>query len=188
MPKEEAPATKFTIQQEDCTPNMYNEFLDCNSYLYQIQERENSESISSDGEFNEFKHVDLVEETDSKFINEHYSKLLREKYLGNAPQDSQSQQNYKKYAGGRYIDDGLLQEAKEFVTAKAQDRKYLSKRLVTQNTGIIISRWASDTEYLNKISRQQQNTIDPDAIFGRIDARDTDLVQLNGIFEAKLPS
>jgi hypothetical protein len=35
---------------------MYDEFLNCNSYLYNMQEKENSESISSDGEFNEFKY------------------------------------------------------------------------------------------------------------------------------------
>ena len=49
---------------------MYNEFLDCNSYIYNIQERENSDSISSDGEYNEFKQFDLLDEADDRFVQE----------------------------------------------------------------------------------------------------------------------
>jgi len=40
--------------------------------MYQMQDREDSDSISSDGEFNEFKQYDLVDETDPRFINEKY--------------------------------------------------------------------------------------------------------------------
>lgn len=36
---------------------MYQEFLDANSFNYQIPEKENSGEISSDGEFNEMQEV-----------------------------------------------------------------------------------------------------------------------------------
>ena len=54
---------------DECSPNMYDEFLNCNSYLYNMQDKQNSESISSDGEFNEFNYFDLIDETDEKFVH-----------------------------------------------------------------------------------------------------------------------
>lgn len=59
---------------------MYNEFLDCNSFMYQIQQKENTESISSDGELNEFKSFDLLAMDDDQFIEEEYERLIGEKY------------------------------------------------------------------------------------------------------------
>jgi hypothetical protein len=53
---------------DECSPNMYDEFLNCNSYLYNMQDKQNSESISSDGEFNEFNYFELIDCTDEKFI------------------------------------------------------------------------------------------------------------------------
>ena len=49
---------------------MYNEFLDCNSYLYEMQEKEDTQSISSEGEFDEFKYGDLLDESDSRFVDD----------------------------------------------------------------------------------------------------------------------
>ena len=59
---------------------------------------------------------------------------------------------------------------------------------MTKKTGIVISRWASDVETLRKIGAQQQETINPDAIFGRIDPRDANTVELKEMIAAKLPS
>ena len=59
---------------------MYNEFMNCHSNLYQPFEKENSASISSDGEFDEFKAYEVVDETDDQFIEPRYIELLREKY------------------------------------------------------------------------------------------------------------
>ena len=64
----------------EVSENMYNEFLDCNSYMYQIQQKENTESISSDGELNEFKSFDLLAMDDDQFIEEEYERLIGEKY------------------------------------------------------------------------------------------------------------
>jgi hypothetical protein len=64
----------------EVSENMYNEFLNCNSYMYQIQQKENTESISSDGELNEFKSFDLVAVDDDQFIEEEYERLITEKY------------------------------------------------------------------------------------------------------------
>jgi len=74
------------------------------------------------------------------------------------------------------------------VNEQARSRKYLSKRLITGNTGIVISRWASDMDTLKKIANQQKQSINPDAIFGMIDPRDTGTVKLKEMFEAKKPS
>ena len=81
---------------------MYKEFTECNSFMYSMPERENSESISSDGEFNEFKDFDLVDETDDRFTNEKYDQLLKNKYLGTsigggAEDSASSRENSKKY-------------------------------------------------------------------------------------------
>ena len=64
----------------DVSEKMYNEFLDCNSFMYQIQQKENTESISSDGELNEFKSFDLLAMDDDHFIEEEYERLIAEKY------------------------------------------------------------------------------------------------------------
>ena len=37
-----------------------DEFINCNSYLYQLADKENSDSISSDGEFLDFIDAELV--------------------------------------------------------------------------------------------------------------------------------
>ena len=73
------------------------------------------------------------------------------------------------------------------VNERAQSRKYLNKRLITGNTGIVISRWASDMDTLKKIANQQKQSINPDAIFGMIDPRDTGTVKLKEMFDAKKP-
>ena len=137
--------------------------------------------------------------------------MLKEKYLDNGfengsksrkdlnPMSGRSQskrklanvkkyQNYVKYQNGKYIDQELLSKAKEIVNENAQNRKYFNKRLVTQNTGVILSRWASDIERLKEIARQQKRSIDSDAIFGRVDPRDTGMVKLKEIFEPTIPS
>ena len=66
-----------------------------------------------------------------------------------------------------------MAKATTIVEEKAQQPTYLNKRMVTALSGIVVPRWASDQASLIKIARQQQNTINPDAIFGRIDPRDT---------------
>jgi hypothetical protein len=111
-----------TIVQDECSPNMYDEFLNCNSYLYNMQDKQNSESISSDGEFNEFNYFELVDETDEKFVVQKYQEMIQIKY---------SNELRKKYMDGHYIDEELKIKAEMMVKGQAQDRKYLSKRLVT---------------------------------------------------------
>ena len=97
---------------------MYKEFTECNSFMYSMPDRENSESISSDGEFNEFKEYDLVDETDDRFTNEQYDRLLKEKYLGQSQgggaedsassrENSKSYQVYRKYLDRKYFDEEL---------------------------------------------------------------------------------
>ena len=49
---------------------------------------------------------------------------------------------------------------------------------------IVIPSWASNKEVFNKILVHQQQKINPDAIFGRIDARNF-LLELNQIFEMR---
>jgi len=55
---------------------MYDEFMNCNSYLYKMPEKEDSEAISSDGEFNEFKEFELLDQADARFIQDEYEKLV----------------------------------------------------------------------------------------------------------------
>ena len=42
-------------------------------------------------------------------------------------------------------------------------------------------------DFLLKIAKQQQQSIDPDAIFGRIDPRDTSQFQLSNMFKSNRP-
>lgn len=76
---------------------MYAEFLNCNSYLYDMQDKNNSESISSDGEFDEFKYHELVDQKDQLFIDEEYKKMLKEKY-------SHDTKALNSFYNGRLID------------------------------------------------------------------------------------
>ena len=57
---------------------MYNEFMNCNSYMFNMQERNGSESISSDGELNDFKNYDLVQQDAQMFIEKEYMRLIEE--------------------------------------------------------------------------------------------------------------
>jgi len=95
---------------------MYTEFLDQPSHPYQIKEKTTSESISSDGEFAQFKYYDLIPETDTRFVNDLYQQLLITKYLGKdfdskplSFTKSKKQKTYLLYKSGKYIDDDLLQ-------------------------------------------------------------------------------
>ena len=85
---------------DECSPNMYDEFLNCNSYLYNMQDKQNSESISSDGEFNEFNYFELIDCTDEKFILQKYHELLNVKYKS-------SPALLQKYISCHYIDEDL---------------------------------------------------------------------------------
>jgi hypothetical protein len=54
--------------------------MNCNSYLYKMPEKDDSEAISSDGEFNEFKDAEQVPVNDERFIDMEYNRLLAQKY------------------------------------------------------------------------------------------------------------
>ena len=64
-----------------------------------------------------------------------------------------------------------------------REAKHLKKRLVTKDREVVIPRWASDMAMVTKIQNKQKLIMDPDAIFGRIDPRQTDMVTLAEIFK-----
>ena len=83
---------------------MIDEFVNCNSHLYQLAEKENSESISSDGEFLDFIDAELVQQEDQMFVTQEYERLLEEKYGGGS---KAKQRALKQYKTGKYIDEEL---------------------------------------------------------------------------------
>lgn len=83
---------------------MYDEFINCNSYLYQLEEKENSESISSDGEFLDFVDAELVQQEDQMFVTQEYERLLAEKYGGSS---KAKQRDLQQFKSGKYIDEEL---------------------------------------------------------------------------------
>jgi hypothetical protein len=52
----------------------------------------------------------------------------------------------KRLNAGRYFDEELLARAKRNVLLKADGSKYLNKRAVSANGGIILARWASEAD------------------------------------------
>ena len=56
---------------------------------------------------------------------------------------------YNRYEKQHYNDENLKKQAEKEI--KDPKRKYLSKKLVTTNCGIVISRWASNNEDLQKV-------------------------------------
>lgn len=56
---------------------------------------------------------------------------------------------FNRYEKEHYIDEDLKKQAEREI--KDPKRKYLSKKLVTTNCGIVISRWASNNEDLQKL-------------------------------------
>lgn len=89
---------------------------------------------------------------------------------------------YQWYRDERYFDAELWKDAQDHINKEAAKRKHLKGRLISADTGITISRWASDDTHLNKICNQQKIAINPDAIFGKIDPRDTNMVVLKEMF------
>lgn len=47
---------------------LYDEFLNCNSYVYQMHDCENSSSMSSEAEFRQLKGAETKHETDEIFV------------------------------------------------------------------------------------------------------------------------
>jgi hypothetical protein len=56
--------------------------MNCESYLYNVPVKENSEEISSDGEFNDFKYFNMVDQNSTLFHQDEYDKLIKIKYEG----------------------------------------------------------------------------------------------------------
>ena len=74
------------------------------------------------------------------------------------------------------IDEELKKQAQEIVHQKSN--KYFNKYKVTKNKKIVIPRWASDDALIQQIENQQKK-INPDAIFGIINPKETQNVKLN---------
>jgi len=68
------------IDPESGNRQLYDEFLNCKSNNYAIQEKEDSDEISSEGEFNEFKDCDMLNEDADYFVDQIYLQLIEEKY------------------------------------------------------------------------------------------------------------
>lgn len=83
----------------------YDEFMNCTTNNYNIQDKENSESISSDGEFKEFQDLEYIEENDDYLIKPKYEQLVKDKYKA----CSQSFINAK--LSGQDLDNELLKKA-----------------------------------------------------------------------------
>ena len=143
-----------------------------------MPEKEDSEEISSDGEFNEFKDFQVFPQDDDRFVEDTYHLLLNEKYQND-------KELLNRYLTGRYMDDELVRQAYTKVHENAKKSKYLNKRLVTTNEERVAPRWASDMDHILTIAKKQQETIGPDAVFGRIDPRDTSTFKLKEMFSKK---
>lgn len=68
------------VDHESGDRQMYEEFLNCTTNNYNIQEKENSEEISSNGEFEEFKDCDEYSEDNPIFVIKKYLELVTQKY------------------------------------------------------------------------------------------------------------
>ena len=68
------------VDNQECSVRLYNEFMNCDSFLYTMPERENLESISSDGELNDFKKYTVVEQDHHMFVKKEYKELVQRKY------------------------------------------------------------------------------------------------------------
>ena len=77
----------------------------------------------------------------------------------------------------RFVLDGLQRKSKE--------TKYFKTRLVTHGSRQMAPRWASDMAQVQKILRLQKDAIDADAVFGSIDPRNSNTVQLKEMFQAQ---
>ena len=62
------PSSEQQSQQNDCSAMLYDEFLNCNSYVYQMHDCENSSSMSSEAEFRQLKGAETKHETDEIFV------------------------------------------------------------------------------------------------------------------------
>ena len=64
------------VDPESGNRQLYDEFLNCKSNNYAIQEKDDSEEISSEGEFNEFKDCAMVNEDDDYFVDQVYLEMI----------------------------------------------------------------------------------------------------------------
>lgn len=85
----------------------------------------------------------------------------------------------KDYFDLKIRDEEVYQAASNMV--KSKQNKFFNKHQVTQNLKIVVPRWASDDELITLIEVQQKK-INPDAIFGVIDPRDSNNVKLTEMF------
>lgn len=68
------------VDNESGNRQFYDEFLNCTTNNYNIPDKQDSESISSDGEFNEFNDFKILNEDDDELIRIKYLKLIQQKY------------------------------------------------------------------------------------------------------------
>jgi hypothetical protein len=112
-----------------CSRVLYNEFMNCDSYLYNVPAKENSEEISSDGEFNDFKYFNMVDQNSTLFHKDEYEKLIRKKYA----EQPETMQVYLEAKNNYDVDYDLRKQAQMNLDQKVKEHSYLNKRLVTKN-------------------------------------------------------
>lgn len=126
-----------------------------------MQVKEDSVEISDDGEFDEMENFEYLQEEDEKFVMDKYNELLAQKYPDQIPV--------------RGIDQEIYTQAAQIVSDNAKGRKYLNQRIVTKDNQKIIPRWASNLDHVSDIRNHQDQHVDPDCIFGRIDPRENNV-------------
>lgn len=150
--------------------------MDNNSFNYQIPEKEDSGAISSDGEFNEMQEVepllDGADGTDPQtnfVVLAEYERLCKQRFGDDVLKLQALMSNF---------DHELMSTAFTSVQSRASQRKHLRTRLVKNGFSSfqsVFPRWASDSDALAKIVQTQRTTINPEAVFGKIDPRNQGL-------------
>ena len=148
--------------------------MNCTTNNYNIQDKEDSEAISSDGEFQEFKDLVVVGENHELLIQPKYQNLVKDKYK------ACSQSIIDEVISGPKFDNELWKKAEQEIQDK--QNKFFNKHQITRGTRQVVPRWASDDSLIQLIEEQQKK-INPEAIFGVIDPRDSNNVSLKDMFK-----
>lgn len=94
------------------SPALYNEYFNCESFLYKIEDKNIDDNYSSDGEFDDIKDFYAYDNESSQYLIMEYLKLAREKFAQFGISEEEISLKLERYKMGEEMDQELLEEAK----------------------------------------------------------------------------
>jgi hypothetical protein len=140
MPVEVAPAP------ERVEPSFYREFKECSS-VYVMQNKEDSDEISDDEEFNDARHI--------RHYQQDATEVLRIEKTKEARRGALTSKNLGFSINAKAMKDAGVKSKRD------RNFKYFTEVGFVGDNNTPVPRWATDMEQLKRVKKHQLENLDP---------------------------